>query len=196
MEKTEIIKKLHDRNYILDHLFISLQRKSDQNIVKKPCGFEGIESYLHIRDKDDEAGFFFIKITSQLLEALEIEEETAWKYAELHTFAETTLKSLSEVFSEITDIECLYDAAPIFVLTNTNQIRGASAILNQKILSEFATHYNADKLIALPSSIHEFLLLPYDGGDINDYTDMVNMVNSQEVHPSEQLGDRAYIVEF
>lgn len=196
MENTELIEKLRDRDYILDHLFIGLQRESAQNIVKRSCSFEGIESYLHVRDKDSENRVFFIKATPELLETLKIEEETAWKYAELHTFSETILKSMSEVISEITDMEYPYEEAPMFILSNTGLMKGASAILDQKTLSNFAEKYNTDKIIAIPSSIHEFILLPYSGEDLNAYTSMVNMVNTENVHPSEQLGDRAFLIEL
>lgn len=50
-------------------------------------------------------------------------------------------------------------------------------------------------MIAIPSSIHEFLLLPLKEGAII-FSELVRSVNCEEVIPEEQLSDYAYILDF
>lgn len=84
---------------------------------------------------------------------------------------------------------------PIYILTNKSKIKGASAILNRKVLKELADKYCTDKIIAMPSSIHEFLVIPYkEQYDIDKLSEMVKEVNLIEVNPIEQLADKAYLI--
>ena len=55
--------------------------------------------------------------------------------------------------------------------------------------------HNTDKVVVLPSSVHEMLLVPYtEEIDIDTFSEMVEEVNTAEVDPTERLTDRAYII--
>ena len=85
---------------------------------------------------------------------------------------------------------------PFYVVTNKSEYRGASAILNKKMLSEFGRKYNINKVVVIPSSIHEMLILSADILELErmeELTKMVQDVNANEVLVKEQLSDRAYI---
>ena len=52
-----------------------------------------------------------------------------------------------------------------------------------------------NKIVVLPSSVHEMLLVPYtEEIDLDTFSDMVGQVNSSEVDPTERLVDRAFII--
>ena len=92
-------------------------------------------------------------------------------------------------------LEEMEDMTPLYVLTNTSKTKGASAILNKKALVEFGKKHNTDKIVVLPSSVHEMLLIPYtEETDIDTFSAMVEEVNNAEVDPTERLTDRAYII--
>ena len=81
---------------------------------------------------------------------------------------------------------------PMFVATNKCKINGASVILYDGLLAEFARRIGGDFYI-LPSSIHETILLPATGDmDVDYLIDMVRAVNSTEVAPDEILSDNVY----
>lgn len=81
----------------------------------------------------------------------------------------------------------------IYVLTNNRGINGASCILYEDILEQFAAKINSD-LFILPSSIHEVLLVP-ETGFINssDLILMVREVNATQVAAEEVLSDNIYL---
>lgn len=193
------INELFDRDFILNHLYIGLQKESTEELVKSACAeLEGIESYLYIRRERNEGDSYSVKLTRQLLERADISEVEAWEYAEAHTYAETTITSMAKVMCEMMNMEYsedMEDMTPFYVLTNTSKVKGASAILNKKILSEFGKKYHTEKIVAIPSSVHEFLILPYtEEMNIDDFSNMVNEVNVSEVDPTEQLGTKAFII--
>jgi hypothetical protein len=192
------VDSLFDRNFVLNGLYIGLQKVSTEEIEKRFCDFEGIESYLYIRGKADREGSYSIKVTKAILESANISEVEAWEQAEANTNAETSLESLAKVMSEMMGCEYseeMDEETPFFVITNKTRIKGASAILNKKVLAEFGERYHTEKIVVLPSSVHEMLLIPYtEEIDIDTFSEMVGEVNNTQVDPTERLTDRAYII--
>lgn len=80
---------------------------------------------------------------------------------------------------------------PLYVLTNQTQINGASCILYDNCLAEFAAEQDSD-IIIIPSSIHETLLVPDQGLDYNELLTMVIDVNKTEVLEEEVLANSVY----
>ena len=71
------------------------------------------------------------------------------------------------------------------------------AVLNKKVIKAFANLVNTKKIMILPSSIHEMILIPCHDCeyDIESCSEIVKLVNENEVELTEQLTDRAYIIE-
>lgn len=83
---------------------------------------------------------------------------------------------------------------PFFVISKKKS-NGAAAILNRKALEKFGKERGIEKLVVLPSSVHEMILLPYEEEmDMWEMSEMVKQVNFSEVEPTERLTDRAYLV--
>ena len=82
----------------------------------------------------------------------------------------------------------------MYVLTNTNGINGASVIFYKDILNRIAGLLDTDKLVILPSSIHEVILIKYnDCFEPEELREMVASINATEVPAEEILSDRVYI---
>lgn len=192
------VNKLHDRDFILNNLYIGLQKDSTEEIIKRSCDFEGIESFLYIRGEADAEGSYSIKLSKAIMNFCNITEVEAWEYAQRNTEAETKLESMAKIMSELMGFEYseeMDEETPFFVITNKSKVKGASAILNKKVLAEFGERYHTNKIVVLPSSIHEMLLVPYtEETDLETFSSMVSEVNSSEVDPTERLTDRAYII--
>lgn len=192
------VNMFSDRKYILNNIYIGVQKDSNEDIEKRPCDLEGIESYLYIRGESDKDGFFSAKVSSAILERSDISEREAWEKAEANTNAETTIISMAKFMFPMMNTECseeMADMPPLYVLTNASAIKGASAILNKQALAEFGKKHKTNKIVVLPSSVNEMLLTPYtEETDIDAFSAMVEEINNAEVDPTERLTNKAYII--
>jgi hypothetical protein len=83
---------------------------------------------------------------------------------------------------------------PMYVLTNTDRIRGASVLLCPKVMDKVSRMF-PEGFYLLPSSIHEILVLPKDamhGYDAASLGSLVREVNETQVDREEVLSDRIY----
>ena len=193
------VNMLFDRDFVLNSIFVGLQKVSTEDIEKKLCeDFEGIESYLYIRGEADREGSYSIKVSKAILDRANISEVEAWEQAQTNTEAETSLESMAKVMADIMGMdftEELEGMTPIYVISNKSKVKGASAVLNKEVLAEFGKKYNTNKIVVLPSSVHEMLLVPYtEETDLDTFSAMVTDVNNAEVDPTERLTNRAYII--
>ena len=81
---------------------------------------------------------------------------------------------------------------PMYILTNKQELNGASALLYGDILKDFSNKKGADMYI-LPSSIHEVIMVPADR--INDPTKLLSIVhdaNTTVVSIGDVLSDSVY----
>ena len=153
-----------DRDYILNNIFIGMQKDSTEDIEKKACDLEDIESYLYIRGDADKDGYYSAKVSRAILDNANISECEAWEKAEEHNQRRNNHNIYGEVMCSMMNMEYsedMEDTTPLYVMTNTSKVKGASAILNKKALAEFGKKHNTDKVVVLPSSVHEMLLVPY-----------------------------------
>ncbi len=186
---------LKDRHWVLDHLTIALQRTSDETIVKKDTDFEGIEQYLILKDKND-SGCFSIKVTPPLLKNIGVDEAIAWDIADIHLINNVQIQSIGSVLGDaFLDTFPSEDRVGLHIVTTKNKVKGASAILWHGALKEFADKFDTNELVVIPSSVHEMLILLYDGTqDIDEFSALVKEVNASHVSPEEQLADQAYLI--
>lgn len=80
----------------------------------------------------------------------------------------------------------------MFVMTNQQQINGATVLVYEGVLKEFAETIQ-DDLYILPSSIHELILVPAtDFPEPERMLEMVKEANEQIVAPIDILSDSVY----
>ena len=92
--------------------------------------------------------------------------------------------------------ECLQESKfNLYVLTTHHRLHGAIGMLNKELLNAFMKKYQTEKLIILPSSIHEVLLVPYNKEDMEetDFKAMVREINETELAPEEILSNNVYL---
>ena len=109
-----------------------------------------------------------------------------WDVAEQKTFAKARLFWLGDFLG--------YGPNNVLVATTEDGYFGASVILSDDVVRKAKEMICADKLIMIPSSVHEVLLLKYDEQYFDTISSFVAEVNEAEVAPEERLGDHAYII--
>ena len=90
-------------------------------------------------------------------------------------------------------IPCAQESSPpMYVLSNRELCYGASAILYPGIRKVLGSVFEED-LILIPSSVHEWIILPRDtGADTGFMNELIGHVNRTEVRPDEVLGSHVY----
>ena len=188
------VQAFTDADWILEHIYVAIQRTSDEPLIKKSSELEGLELYLYLKDAISD-GSFSIKLTQEHLSNANIELSAAWDKAVANTCADTVILSMSEIMAEMLGAPAEEMDIPLWIISNTRRIKGASAIINRTALSQFASEFGTDILVVIPSSTHEMIILPFkDDMDIDYFSNMVKEVNDSEVAPEERLTDRAYLL--
>ena len=161
-----------------------------EDFLKRKTEFEGIEKYLFLRMEALNDAIYAAKISKNILKNVDVDESEAWETAENNVRKETEIIQLSGFPMSAEECE-------MFVISNKSRFRGASAVLNKKVMKAFANLVNTKKIMILPSSIHEMILIPCHDCeyDIESCSEIVKLVNENEVELTEQLTDRAYIIE-
>jgi hypothetical protein len=168
----------------------------------------------HCLVRDDDDGIGTIRITNEhmLLWKSSLQELHALATGNTKTLFPSTIRSMGEVIKGMfTDemllsgeklneemLDCiLYDDIntnqhKMYILSNLKGINGASCLLYEDVLREFAKQIQSDFYI-LPSSIHEIILVPFHS-TINKESlgEMVRDVNRTQVARDEVLSDRVY----
>jgi len=197
------LDEILSKDYLLSHLYIALQRSSDEPLIKRDCELEGIEEYLLIKGQSVEQGSWSIKLNDGILTRAELSLDEAWTAGEANTFAPdaTVIKSMMEVMNDMFDCDFEEElgnpAIPMYVVSNRTNTQGAVQVLDKKAVTAFAKKQNASKLIILPSSTHECIAIPVDDDtelDLSQFDSMVAEVNANSVDEVDKLTNRAYIL--
>ncbi len=151
-------------------------------------------------------GFFEIPgniiVKNDLLDQWGVDEETLHEYAFINTprIKTPVMKELSEMLLDVLGADSgLPEMDPdkgflkMFVLTNCDKFYGDSPILYPGFLNGIRNAAGTD-LFLLPSSVHEFIIIP-DTGDIDpkELKDLVMSVNRSTVSKEEFLSDNVYV---
>lgn len=82
----------------------------------------------------------------------------------------------------------------MYIFSNETKFHGATCILQEGILRNFADQKEADKIWIIPSSIHEMILI-LDNGTVcaEDINMMIQEVNEAFVNPQDVLSAHSYI---
>lgn len=82
----------------------------------------------------------------------------------------------------------------LLVLTNQQFFWGSSEVLNEAAMEDAASRLHSKRLYVIPSSVHEVLLFPEEGGvSAAQFNNLIDHVNQIEVAPRDRLASRAML---
>ena len=131
-----------------------------------------------------------IKVTQALLDKWGKTADEVIDVALENISNDIVVMSMTEMLKEMgypTDM--LPSDDPTKIVTNESRSFGAISVLfaEKELKEAFPNGY-----LVLPSSVHEVLIMPYNGND-EEVSRMVREVNDSTVDVQEQLGNRAYL---
>lgn len=180
------IDKFSDKEFICKNIKVGLQRKTDNDVIKKDVEFlAGIEQFLFV-----DLGEGIAKFPVGSFPANEV--ETLWETAYKNTYEDSIIYNPASILGLLSN-----GLDVMWVVTTKSNHLGAGAILNRSMLETFASEHGMKKIVIIPSSIHECIILPFeDRQNLDDISAMVKNVNATEVEAEEQLADEAFVIDF
>jgi hypothetical protein len=153
----------------------------------------------HVQLDDFEGGKASVTVTNEIMERWGVSQ------AEVHAAAMENLPVVSpgrcvgmlQVLEELMPGLGEFDGAgeadeQMYVLTNESRTFGAASILDEKLMENVVNRIG-DGFYVLPSSVHELLAIPADGGMNAEFLEgMVRDVNETQVAADERLSDGVY----
>lgn len=169
------------------------------NISAKKYGFDDliITARITVDLGTETEGVGSILVRPELLEKWGVTKTVVINQAIRNIKNDCVIKSMAEIMCELMGIDDPNDIAQfnnpsapeMLVITNTERVNGAIAIIQAK--NELKNRF-PDGYTVLPSSIHEVIVVGTTENQ-DDFTDMVGDVNNEQVDIQEQLSNHAYI---
>lgn len=182
--------------------FRLVSRKNNEDLLKDvpwvPYLDLAVIFYLHLGVKDDKQ--ITTLIHNHQAKSWNLSPDALFNLAKLNTprLCPSTIGCLEHMLLGWDDEEdrivpCESPLPTLYVLSNTSGINGASCLLYEGIIKDFADQIGSD-LIILPSSIHEVLILPDShDSDYENFRRMIQNVNAEDVPEEDILSDELYL---
>ena len=189
-------------NNIKEKLFIKLVNKSmNEELLSTIPHMDFLDDFamtFHVVVIPETNEFGSISITNSHMKMWDITTELLYQEARLsmRKLFEISLTNIVEVIDELSEhipddiTDNRVPAFPMWVLSNTSHLYGATGIIYEDILLDFAKEHG--DFFVLFSSIHECLFVESKKLQIDDLTRMNVEVNNTMLAPVEILGTVAY----
>ena len=145
----------------------------------------------------DEDGVSSAEVDYKTLQMLDITEEELFKQAMHNTekIFPLEIQSILDVMAQYLNLEeelrNVNEIVPLYVLTNSKGINGATAMLYSNALKNMADDLDVTELYIMPSSIHETIIM-IGNDDVSFMKGMVLDANRNTVSKMDWLSDSVY----
>jgi len=167
-----------------------MNRKTNEEVLKERVHepFLDLEKVYYL-DLNEQMS---VMIRKSMVERWQVSEEEIKKVAEQNI---TVLKPVSvRRLDEVLFGEVMEESSPVlYVVTSEDRRRGASVLAYEGVAEEI--YEMIGPYMALPSSIHEWILVPGDISEIEieKAEETIREANKNCVEPEDYLGDHAYV---
>ena len=174
---------------VKDKIYPRLINKTNLNDKLSKCWYnEYLDLYLmyHIRLDETKSAI----LCESMLKFWNIDFDKVRIQAEKNVASQVLMLKMEEALRKLTDKDVsIPEDVEMYIITTEYQTYGAGAILANK-------EWYEDDLLLLPSSVNEWIALPWDYYINTGYSmlcDMIQNINREIVHPQEVLSDHPYI---
>ena len=181
---------------------------SQEKLENRPSvAMEDMSASFVIVVGETQDGLATAPITNEIMNELGVDKETLMETAKANLSEnDYSFKSMRDVLMNmmfpdgapendpVVDIMLPPDDGPqMFILSNEQNVQGATQIMNQKAMDDIAEKLGGD-FVVLPSSVHETIILPMnDDMDSKNLDSMIQEINGGVVSPEDKLSDHAFI---
>ncbi|MBE5851904.1 MAG: hypothetical protein E7299_02980 [Lachnospiraceae bacterium] len=170
-----------------------------RDIPYVPCGSDFAIIFKYYFERTNNGMIATITITDSLSERLGYDIDKLKQLAMENTPRLLPLKfeSVPNLLSGLEGFsDELYEQAniPMYVISNERNSYGAIALLYPGVREMLFDMFESD-LVLIPSSIHEWLVIPQlEGIELKEIDEMIYSVNQTQLIAEEVLGERAYVL--
>lgn len=193
-----IAKEFLSFSYMKDKIIYRLvnYEKNKSELEKIPhIRYLDLAITFHCLIKCEKEEIGTIRIQKEMMEQWNLSQSDIWELAKENTpkLFPIRIRTMNEVIADILQGEVEGIESEMFIFSNESGINGASVLLYEHALSNFAASYQSDFYI-LPSSIHEVILIPCQKKfSQKQLIEMVKDVNSTQVPMEDILSNQVYI---
>lgn len=137
-----------------------------------------------------------INIQNACMELWGVSEADLYRQAMRNMEHEAMVMDLCEKLGDLLPGDGLQTQEPhikMLVLTNKKMWHGAAMVLQTETLDNACMQMQTERLVIIPSSIHETILIPYGEDDMHGIAEMINEVNREYLNITEVLSGHPYI---
>lgn len=196
--------KLKDPEYILNHLNIRICRNDWQaegrlaDAVTRPVEGTDLTAYMVVEVSTGDGGKGTTILKGVMMKEAGLDADACWTAATVALEEQSTaVDMMTELYGSMPPelIATMMQEPPqMVILSNKEKMAGASAILSEAKLQEAADMLRTEKMILLPSSIHECLAVPMVGPMTpENLRQMIAEINAGVVAEDEWLSDHPYM---
>ena len=198
----EVINLMKNTDYIKGNLYMSLisldrniEGLKQEDIFFIPLEDMAITFYIRIEFGESIGK---IRVKNDLLKALNLTKEEVFLYAKENLEKHYYIAPIENIIKEYIEDFPLEEAdkkIKILVVTTKDNDEGAALMVSEKVMDKLEKQFSS-KFLILPSSIHEFIAVPYKSkDDIRSCKKMVQEVNNTVLSPNEYLSDNVFVWE-
>lgn len=184
------------RDYILAHVISCIRHATDDNETVKFPVFGDLEEYFRVPIGSNSIGSMSMVLTQHVIDRINLNSDELRIVARRNLAKTVSIRSMSEVLTDMIGEDSLGLPIPgedfMYVATANGGIKGAGIMLLDDALNNFCQSQNVNRIIIIPSSTEEVLLIPDRDKDADAMNRMVQEVNAAEVSEDMQLSDHIY----
>lgn len=192
------VSQFQDFQYIKEKLFFCVINREMNNVFLENIPYvEHLDFAIIIRVlmELDKKGLATILVNNDMLKVWGITKEEIFEIAKENTpiMFPMEFKPMHQVIEELTGRTVIEESENfLYVLSNNIRNYGAGVIFYENALEQIADTLQ-DNLILIPSSIHEWIIVPERQFDIGDeMNDMISEINETQVLEEDILGTHFY----
>ena len=190
---------LRDPVYVAQNVYLTVQRRSDEDVLKRPC--LNLDLCVRLRvDLGTQTGS--IKVSKDFIKVnrLDVSEEQIWDWAVENTAHQFEIHSMAEMMGMLCGFPSMEEESPFYVVTTKDSVDGATALYYPDLFWGIAHRLEKMELYILPSSRDELLIVNEDFSglpdgrlqDVQGLAELVQTVNLTEVDETSRLDPVVY----